>query len=405
MTYDIPILYIPFKRLDIVKEVFNQIKTAKPSKLYIAQDGPRNEAESKALENVMNFILNNIDWDTKLYIFKSQQNKGPNLFIYEAVNWFFDNEEKGIIIEEDGFPSMSFFDFAKKLLQKHEKDKEVYAICGFSAFSKNDNTKCDYFLSNINFAPWVFATWKDRWTQFDLELKNIDSFDFIYKVYENKIMANIMMGYANIIIKDIKEFKDKITWDLKFRFTMQYNNGYCIFPRQNLIKHLDFDSSHSTSFHKDTWLGNIQDYIEIGEYDFKNLIACKENKIIQNRYLEFLEKDILFSITSPKAQDKIKSILENSKEVYIYGAGFFGYILYNAYKELFKEKLIAFVDDNKKGYILDKKIISSEDLKYNSTILLAISNSNYISNILEKLKQTYKSDIIILRDILKEANQ
>jgi hypothetical protein len=403
--YDIPILYIPFKRLSIVEEVFNQIKAMKPSRLYIAQDGPRDEDEAKALEDVINFILNNVDWDVKLHIFKSNQNNGPNLFIYKAINWFFENEERGIIIEEDGFSTKTYFDFAKNLLEKHDKDKEVYAICGFSAFSKNDNAKCDYFYSNINFAPWVFATWKDRWTKFDFELQNIDSFDFIYNVYKNKIMANIMMSYANIIVKNIEEFKDKITWDLKFRFTIQHNNGHCLFPRQNLIKHLDFDSLHSTSFHQDTWLNNIEEYIEIGEYDFQKFIACKENDTINQRYFEFLEKDILFSIISPKACNKIENILKNSNEIYIYGAGFFSYIFYSAYKYLLKEKLIAFIDDNKNGYILDKKVISSKDLKDNTTMILVVSRSNYVNNILEKLKNTYRGKIIILKDILKEANQ
>ena len=51
--YDIPILYIPFKRLNIVKDVFLQIKAIKPQKLYIAQDGARDDKEKEELEKIL----------------------------------------------------------------------------------------------------------------------------------------------------------------------------------------------------------------------------------------------------------------------------------------------------------------------------------------------------------------
>jgi len=79
--YDIPILYIPFKRLNIVKDVFSQIKAIKPYKLYIAQDGARDDKEKEELEKVLDFIKENVDWDCKLNLFKSDKNYGPNLFL------------------------------------------------------------------------------------------------------------------------------------------------------------------------------------------------------------------------------------------------------------------------------------------------------------------------------------
>jgi len=401
--YDIPILYIPFKRLNIVKDVFSQIKAIKPQKLYIAQDGARDDKEKEELEKILDFIKENIDWDCKLNLFKSNKNLGPNLFIYKAINWFFEKEDMGIILEEDGFPSLSFFDFSKKLLEKYKDDKSIYAICGFSACADEDKVNCDYTISNIRFCPWAFSTWKDRWCKFeDFELKNITSYEFLNRIYKNKQMRDIVLSYANILTQNIHRLKDKMVWDLKFRFVIQYNGGYCVFPRQNLIKHLDFDSEYATSFHVDTWLGDISKHIDIKEYDFSALIPCKDDSALIKHCYEFWEKDIIFSFVSDKVYNRIYKILKNYDSIYIYGAGLFGYVFYNVYMELLKEKLVAFVDDNAGGKLLDKDVISLSEARQDIPIFVAVTREGQIRNIKYKLK-SQRADVIILKDLIKEV--
>jgi hypothetical protein len=341
--YDIPILYIPFKRLNIVKDVFSQIKAIKPQKLYIAQDGAGDDKEKEELEKVLDFIKENIDWDCKLNLFKSDKNLGPNLFVYKSINWLFEKEDMGVILEEDGFPSLSFFGFSKKLLEKYKDDKSIYAICGFSACADEDEVNCDYTISNIRFCPWAFATWKDRWCKFeDFELKNITSYEFLNRVYKNKQMRDIVLSYANILTQNIYRLKDKMVWDLKFRFVIQYNGGYCVFPRQNLIKHLDFDSEYATSFHADTWLGDISKHIDIKEYDFSALIPCKDDSVLIKHCYEFWEKDIIFSFVSDKVYNHIYKILKNYDSIiYLRGWSFWIYILQCLYGA-FKRKTCSF---------------------------------------------------------------
>ncbi|ACG58288.1 hypothetical protein HY04AAS1_1607 [Hydrogenobaculum sp. Y04AAS1] len=401
--YDIPILYIPFKRLNIVKDVFSQIKAIKPYKLYIAQDGARDDKEKEELEKVLDFIKENVDWDCKLNLFKSDKNYGPNLFIYKSINWLFEKEDMGVILEEDGFPSLSFFGFSKKLLEKYKDDKSIYAVCGFSACADENEVNCDYTISNITFYSWAFATWKNRWFKFeDFELKNITSYEFLNRVYKNKQMRDIVLSYANILTQNLHQFKDKITWDLKFRFVIQYNGGCCVFPRQNLIKHLDFDSEYATSFHVDTWLGDISKYIDIKEYDFNALIPCKDDSALIKHCYEFLEKDILFSFISDKVYNRIYKILKNYDSIYIYGAGFFGYIFYNVYMELLKEKLVAFVDDNAGGKLLEKDIIPLSEARKDIPIFIAVTRVDQIRNIKDKLK-SHRAGVIISKDLIKEV--
>ena len=50
--------------------------------------------------------------------------------ISEAINWLFQNEEQGIILEEDLLPNQSFFKFCDNLLEKYKDKQNVMMISG-----------------------------------------------------------------------------------------------------------------------------------------------------------------------------------------------------------------------------------------------------------------------------------
>lgn len=49
MSYNVPVLFIIFKRYDTTVKVFERIREAKPKKLYVAADGPRNAGEKRCV--------------------------------------------------------------------------------------------------------------------------------------------------------------------------------------------------------------------------------------------------------------------------------------------------------------------------------------------------------------------
>ena len=47
--FKVPIVFIIYKRTDTAVRVFETIKKAKPLKLYLVSDGPKNETEEKTM--------------------------------------------------------------------------------------------------------------------------------------------------------------------------------------------------------------------------------------------------------------------------------------------------------------------------------------------------------------------
>jgi hypothetical protein len=111
-----PLLFLVFNRLDTTKKVFEEIRRAKPNKLYVAADGPRNDQEKDKTDAVRKYILENIDWKCKVKTLFREKNLGCKYAVSGAIDWFFNNEEMGMILEDDCLPSQSFFRFCQDML-------------------------------------------------------------------------------------------------------------------------------------------------------------------------------------------------------------------------------------------------------------------------------------------------
>ena len=126
------VLFLVFNRLDTTKQVFHEISQAKPPRLYIAADAARanNINEVKKVHEVRNYIMQNINWECEIKTLFRDQNLGCKYAVTNAISWFFENEEQGIVLEDDCLPSQSFFWYCEELLTKYKDDKSVYLVSG-----------------------------------------------------------------------------------------------------------------------------------------------------------------------------------------------------------------------------------------------------------------------------------
>ncbi len=120
-----------FNRPDITKRVFETIRQARPSKLYVAADGPRPEKEGEnAIVQEVRTIATNVDWACEVKTLFRNENIGCKMAISNAITWFFEQEEEGIILEDDCLPHSSFFRFCDELLEYYRTDERVIGHIG-----------------------------------------------------------------------------------------------------------------------------------------------------------------------------------------------------------------------------------------------------------------------------------
>lgn len=237
-----PILLIGFNRPDLIERVFSQIRLVKPEKLYLAVDGARNKNEEIKV-NLVKDIIKLIDWECEVKTLFADKNYGCNLGPVRAMNWFFQNEEMGIILEDDVLADESFFYYCQELLEKYKCNKKIGSISGNNFQFGIKNGKGDYYFSKYSHScGW--ATWRRSWNLFDIKIKDYEKFKEIVlnKVF-NKYIDKL---YWKLIFSEIVDGTIDSAWDYQWNWMMWKNKMLGIIPNNNLVKNIGFNREDAT---------------------------------------------------------------------------------------------------------------------------------------------------------------
>lgn len=239
-----PILFLIFNRPDTTKAVFESIKSIKPLKLYIAADGARgNKVGEDLLVEETRAIIQSVDWDCEVKTLFRKENLGCKVAVSSAIDWFFENEEQGIILEDDCLPDSSFYGFCENLLNDYKNDERVFHISGNNFQDGIIRGDGSYYFSKYNHI-WGWATWRRVWKTYDVSMKDLTK-ALDLKVFENTLSKSELNFWLNCF-EEIKVGK-KNTWDYQTMFNQWLHNGLTILPNQNLVTNIGFGGGTNTS--------------------------------------------------------------------------------------------------------------------------------------------------------------
>jgi hypothetical protein len=251
-----PILFIIFNRPFETKRVFDSIRKAKPKELFVAADGPRPN-NIKDIENskLTREIVKNIDWDCNVnYLFR-ENNLGCKIAVSTAINWFFENVDEGIIIEDDCLPNDSFYNFCSTLLEKYRFDKDVMHIGGTNFQNDNSILNDSYYFSRITHV-WGWATWKSAWIKYDQLMIDFNATNLKNIFKKNKFNPE-SFNYFLKAFKNVKENKID-TWDYQWTYTVWKENGIAIIPNENLVSNIGFNTNSTHTIDGGEIYGNLK---------------------------------------------------------------------------------------------------------------------------------------------------
>ncbi len=160
-----PVLIIAFRRPDRLAEVLERVRESGPHRIYIAVDGPRHDADRNGVLATRD-LARQVDWADSLHLRFRDTNLGCREGVIDAITWFFHSEHRGIIIEDDSMPSLSFFPYASELLAQYSSDDRVLAITGenLTEIPTDSGTASYRFCQGGPCSAW--ATWRTRWEPF-----------------------------------------------------------------------------------------------------------------------------------------------------------------------------------------------------------------------------------------------
>lgn len=245
----VPVLLTAFKRYDTALRVMHAIRQARPPRLYLAVDGPRNEEERIRTDKVRS-LVELVDWPCELHTLFRDENKGTKFGMAENFDWFFSQEPEGIILEDDIEPTQSFFWFAQELLEKYRDDERVWAIVGNNLEHEvsPDRASSYWPMAHGYGAYWGWAGWKRSWERTDLSMSDWPT------VRDSGLLDDFFLSTGERSEAfDIFEYtwSGRIAgaWDYQFDYARIKAGAVNLIPESNLCRNLGFgtDATHSVS--------------------------------------------------------------------------------------------------------------------------------------------------------------
>lgn len=239
---DVPVLLIFFNRPEPFSKVFEQVKIARPSKLFLYQDGVRKDKPNdERLVMECRRIAEDIDWECEVQRFYQTENKGCDPSEFIAIKWAFSQVDKCIVLEDDDVPSQSFFPFCKELLERYEYDQRINMICGMNTSEISENISSSYSFSRCS-TIWGWASWKRVIDEWDGAYSFLDDKESMTLLKDNldhnyHVAFDDLFNYAKRHRQSGREHYESI-----LAFNRNLNSRLNIIPKYNLISNIGVQS-------------------------------------------------------------------------------------------------------------------------------------------------------------------
>jgi hypothetical protein len=314
------VLFLIYKRPDTTRQVFEAIRQAKPPRLYVAADGPKAEVpgEAERVQQARDIILNGVDWNCEVKTLFRDTNLGCKYGVSGGITWFFEQEDEGIILEDDTLPSQSFFWFCQELLERYRDDERIMCISAQHFHGDAHKIDTSYVFSRYNHC-WGWASWQRAWNLFDIDMKiwpkvkdsqwlrGIGDGNRLFDAYWKKLFD---AAYNNMVD----------SWAYCWTFSCWAQSGLSIHPSVNLIRNIGFglDATHTNN---SIYIINRIDLenvpfplkhpaVIVRDVPADNWIDCHFFKITMTDYVKSILKQLPFGSNIFQCARRIRTLLQ-----------------------------------------------------------------------------------------------
>ena len=233
------ILIIAFNRPSTLKDLLSAVPSNR--RIYVHVDGQRNEDDhgpSECRRVVKEFMESSPQ--TKIHILAQQRNLGCKNSCTQAISWAFKNEERLIILEDDVVLNpyaLQYFDWA---LERFNSSSEIFQINGFSPLNTFFNRKKLRVYKSLFAQGWGWATWKNRWDTFDVNLPNLaKTREIPAEIHSQFKFPRPFLELWNERLRRVLGGFD--TWDFQWQLHVWQEGGFVIAPNRSLTENIGFD--------------------------------------------------------------------------------------------------------------------------------------------------------------------
>lgn len=239
---DVSVLILFFNRPEPLSKVFEQVRKARPTRLFLYQDGPRGERDMPGIEACRD-VVSHVDWECEVQTLFQEKNYGCDPSEFLSQKWAFSMTDKCIVLEDDDVPTQSFFHFCKEMLDRYEHDERVWMISGFNQEERTTDVDSSYFFAET-FNIWGWASWRRVVDTWDEHYMFLDDDKAVAQLRE--LIAQRRLRSDFLLNCERHRELGRAFYETIFQASMLLNHGLAIVPALNQINNLGAtaDSTH-----------------------------------------------------------------------------------------------------------------------------------------------------------------
>lgn len=245
-----PVLLVAWRRPHTTEKVFEAIRSHRPSRLYFACDGPRpdHSEEAQKVRATKAVVENNIDWQCEVKFLHSSEHLGCRVGVSRALSWFFEQEQEGIVLEDDCVPHPEFFPYCEALLERYRDDERIWCISGSNFQDGQWRGDGSYYFSQYPHC-WGWASWRRCWRHYDSDLllwPGLKDSGLLETIFVNPQERQFWSEIWDLLYRE----NQPDSWAYRWTFTCLAMGGMTALPNQNLISNIGFgaDATHTTDW-------------------------------------------------------------------------------------------------------------------------------------------------------------
>jgi hypothetical protein len=244
-----PVIFLIFNRPEQTARTFAAIRAARPMRLLVVADGPRQgRIGEEELCRRTRSVVDGVDWPCEVMRNFSDTNMGCGRRVSSGLDWVFAQLEEAIILEDDCLPDPVFFRYCGELLDRYRTDERIMMISGNNFQNGAIRTPDSYYFSQLPHC-WGWATWRRAWRHYDFAMRDwpqIRDSKRIKGIAKNSTLERRWQDCFDGVMAGKID-----TWDYQWMYRMFVRNCLSIVPEVNLVTNIGFGAAATHTFTPD----------------------------------------------------------------------------------------------------------------------------------------------------------
>lgn len=289
----LPILVIGFQRTYPLREIIASCLKETSSIIYVSIDGGTTNNKFRVSETcrlIEEFSSLNPGRIKFRFLTK---NFGSAVNVISSLDWFFSENELGIILEDDCVPHNDFFTYSKYALKYIANEPEIWFFSGFrpqiEALKSRSYGLCQVPLN------WGWGTTAVKWREIRALLLITESENLFRSFFKGPSAVYWNIGFRRCLLGWVD------TWDTAIAYLMIKNRKFTLIPNVNLISNVGSDSFASNTKQESLFLNSqVFDWdnslIQICTKEFDNINFGLNKEMIGIKWRHILTPIIKFQM-------------------------------------------------------------------------------------------------------------